>query len=64
MLRDIFTSTAPTISDQVTSIIIKAIIPDGVNFIKDLLEPELISLRLVKKSIWQDCISLYRDLPT
>ena len=33
--------------DQATSII--TIIPDGVNFIKDLLEPKLISLRLVKK---------------
>ena len=42
-------SAAPTTPDQVTSIIIKAIIPDGVNFIKDLLEPELISLRLVKQ---------------
>ena len=37
-----------TIPDQFTSISIKAIIPDGVNFIQDLLEPELISLRLEK----------------
>ena len=38
-----------TIPDQFTSISIKAIIPDGVNFIEDLLEPKLISLQLVKK---------------
>ena len=42
-------SAAPTTPDKVTSIIITPIIPDGVNFIKDLLEPELISLQLVKK---------------